>query len=376
MKIALYIHIPFCVSKCYYCDFLSYSKSTLQASYTDALIKEIQNHAKKLGKTYSVKSIFIGGGTPTVLPPLLLDRICEAITCYFRLDVGAEWTIESNPGTITKDIISVIKTYPITRISLGLQSTHNRLLKAIGRIHTFAEWEQSFYLLKEHTTCDINSDIMFALPTQTMNEFKDTLKKLTDFSLDHLSLYALIIEEGTKFGDLYNKGELKLVDEVIDREMYHYAKDYLKEIGYKQYEISNWAKEGKACKHNILYWEREDYIGIGLGAHSFFENIRYHNEDNLEKYIEMDGNLSLLKLEEESITREMAMQEFMFLGLRMTKGISMQSFYKTFGVDIFDVYKSQLDKWIKHHILVKSKDDIALSDYGMDVCNEVFSSFL
>lgn len=376
MKIGLYIHIPFCMSKCYYCDFLSFPKADLQIIYTETLIKEIQNYAKKLNKRYTIKSIFIGGGTPTMLSPVLLDKICEAITCNFLIEPSAEWTIEANPGTLTQDTINVIKTYPITRISLGLQSTHNRLLKTIGRWHTFEEWEQSFALLKNHTNCEINSDIMFALPTQTIKEFKNTLQTLAAYPLDHISLYALIIEEGTKFGDLYDKGELSLVQEETDRKMYHYAKDYLKDIGYMQYEISNWSRLGKACKHNILYWERDHYIGLGLGAHSFFENIRYHNEDNLEKYIEKDGNLSFLKLEEEIITSEMAMQEFMFLGLRMTKGISREKFYNTFKRDLFDVYKSQLDKWIKHRILIKNNDNIFLSDYGMDVCNEVFSSFL
>lgn len=376
MKIGLYIHIPFCKSKCYYCDFLSFPNLDLQAAYTEALIKEIHNYAQKLGKAYTVKSVFIGGGTPTMLPPVLLGKICEAITYNFSLEPDVEWTIEANPGTITPDIISVIKTYPINRISLGLQSTHNRLLKAIGRIHTFEEWDKSFYLLKNQTTCVINSDIMFALPTQTFKEFKNTLEVLAAYPLDHLSLYALIIEEGTKLGDLYDKGELSLATDVLDRKMYHYAKDYLKEIGYTQYEISNWAKEGKACKHNILYWERDPYIGIGLGAHSFFDNRRYHNEDTIEKYIHAEGNLSLLKLEEERITRAMAMREFMFLGLRMTQGISIASFHHTFGIDLFTIYKSQLDKWIKQQVLVKNKDKLALTDYGMDVCNEIFSSFL
>jgi oxygen-independent coproporphyrinogen-3 oxidase len=376
MKIGLYIHIPFCFSKCYYCDFLSFSKPELQASYCEVLIEEIKSYARRLGRDYTIKSIFIGGGTPTVLPPLLLDKICYAIAANFQLEADAEWTIEANPGTITKDTIQVIKTYPINRISLGLQSTHNRLLKLIGRMHTFEDWEKSFFLLKENTLCDISSDIMFALPTQTMQDFKDTLKVLSHYPLDHLSMYALIIEEGTKFWDLYEASKLSLVDEVTDRKMYHYAKDYLEDIGYKQYEISNWAKEHKKCKHNILYWERGEYVGLGLGAHSFFQGIRYHNEDNIQNYLKSRGQLDLLKQEEERITKEMAMQEFMFLGLRMTDGISMKTFYETFKIDLFDVYKTQLDKWIKHHILVKNNDSIFLSDYGMDVCNEVFSSFL
>ena len=376
MKIGLYIHIPFCKSKCHYCDFLSFPESQFYEAYVEVLIQEIKNYAKHIDKHYTVKTLFIGGGTPTMLPPLLLDKICAALTEHFILERDAEWTIEANPGTLTKDILKVIKNYPITRVSLGLQSTHPALLKRIGRSHTFEDWVKSINLLKENTTCDLSSDIMFALPSQTMEDFIETLKVIEHYPLDHLSLYALIIEEGTKFWELYHEGTLQMVDEETDRKMYHYAKAYLKAIGYSQYELSNWAKPSKACRHNILYWEREPYIGIGLGAHSFFEEVRYHNESQIKKYLQSKGRLEDLHLDAEWITEELGMQEFMFLGLRMTEGISIEKFKQTFQKDLWDVYKSQLHKWIKHEILVKNKDRLFLSDYGMDICNEVFSSFL
>jgi oxygen-independent coproporphyrinogen-3 oxidase len=376
MKIGLYIHIPFCVSKCHYCDFLSFPKSELHGVYTEVLIKEIKNYAKVLGSLYTVKSVFMGGGTPTMLPPLLLAAICEAVTDSFHLEPDAEWTIEANPGMISKDILQVIKTYPINRVSLGLQSTHNRLLKVIGRRHTFEDWEKSIDSLKQQTNCAINTDLMFAIPSQTILEFEQTLQQVGKYELDHLSVYGLILEEGTRFWDLYHQGQLELVDELTDREMYHYAKNYLNAMGYKQYELSNWAREGKTCKHNILYWQREEYIGVGLGSHSFLNHTRYHNETDIQKYVEMNGNLNLLKQEQEYITQKMAIEEFMFLGLRMTEGVSLQNFKELFREDLLNVYKSQLNKWIKHGVLVKNKDRICLSDYGMDICNEVFSSFL
>ena len=375
MNIGLYIHIPFCVSKCYYCDFLSFAKSEDKEAYINTLVKEIESYGKMLGEDYTVTSLFIGGGTPTTLPPFLLDKILSALTKNFELAKEAEWTIEANPGTITKDTIQVINTYPVNRISLGLQSTHNRLLKLIGRGHTFAEWEKSYALLKEHTVCDLSADLMFALPTQTFQEFQETLRHISHYALDHLSLYALIVEEGTKFWKAYEAGKLAVCDEITDRKMYHYAKDFLKSEGYEQYEISNWAKPQKACRHNSLYWKRGEYIGMGLGAHSFFKEKRFSNEEKIESYIQSQGNPSAHR-QEEVITKEMAMQEFMFLGLRMTKGISIKTFYDTFNRHLFEVYKDPLDKWIKHQILVKDKDSLFLSDYGLDVCNEVFSSFL
>ncbi|MDF2877136.1 MAG: oxygen-independent coproporphyrinogen oxidase, partial [Clostridia bacterium] len=326
MKIGLYIHIPFCFSKCHYCDFLSFPKPALHTAYTEALILEIKNYAKVLSPFYTVKSIFMGGGTPTMLPPLLLDRICKTVVDSFQLEHEAEWTIEANPGTISRDIVKVIKAYPINRISLGLQSTHNRLLEAIGRRHTFEDWEKSIEILRQETSCAINTDLMFAIPSQTTLEFEQTLQQVGKYQLDHLSVYGLILEEGTRFWELYEQGRLEVVDELTDREMYHYAKGYLKTIGYKQYELSNWAREGKVCKHNILYWQSEAYIGVGLGAHSFLNHTRYHNEIDIHHYVKMNGALNLLKQEQEHITQKMAMEEFMFLGLRMTQGISLKRF--------------------------------------------------
>lgn len=376
MEIGLYIHIPFCTSKCFYCDFLSFPKEDMQEAYMNALVKEIENYGKMLDSTVVIKSIFIGGGTPTVLPPFLLDKLAAAIVANFKLSPRLEWTIEANPGTLTKEKVEVIAKYPINRMSMGLQTTHDHLLKKIGRRHTFKDWEESLNLIKTYTNCAVNADLMFALPGQTLEEFKQTLETVIQYDLDHISVYALIIEEGTCFGKLYEEGKMEEVPEELDREMYHFAQSYLKEKGYHQYEISNWAKPNKECQHNLIYWHRAPYIGLGLGARSLFENIRYANEENLKKYIEAAGEITKIRHEEESLTKEMCMEEYMFLGLRLLEGISESDFEKQFGKSVWDIYKIQLDKWMKYKVLIKEGDCIKLTAYGLDVCNEVFSSFL
>lgn len=376
MQIGLYFHIPFCASKCYYCDFLSFPKKQEQERYIEALLQEIEKTSESLPSETSVKSIFIGGGTPTVLPPFLLERLMKAIISHFKLEPTCEWTIEANPGTIEREKIEVLKQYPITRISLGLQSTHNDLLQSIGRLHRFEDWEESIRLIRAHTTWQINTDLMFALPGQSFDAFKETLETVARYQLEHLSVYALIIEEGTTFGTLHEQGKIKEVSEELDRQMYHYAQTYLKEQGYEQYEISNWAKPGYECKHNLVYWNCEPYIGLGLGAHSLYEGKRFYNEENLEDYVEAEGDLIKLRHDEEILTPKMMMEEYLFLGLRLLEGISEIDFEARFGKSVWDVYPSQLRKWIKQGALVHDKKRIYLSHYGLDVCNEIFSSFL
>ncbi|MBU3804987.1 MAG: radical SAM family heme chaperone HemW [Candidatus Cellulosilyticum pullistercoris] len=376
MQIGLYFHIPFCASKCYYCDFLSLPRSKEQESYIEALIKEIEKTSKSLPLDTRIKSIFIGGGTPTVLPPFLLEQLMMAITKHFKLEPYCEWTIEANPGTLDEAKMEVFKKYPITRISLGLQSTHDALLKRIGRIHTFKEWEESIRLIRKYTKWQINTDLMFALPEQTLEEFKETLETVVTYDLEHVSVYALIIEEGTQFGEWYEKGQIQEVSEVLDREMYHMAQTFLREKGYEQYEISNWSKPGKKCEHNIVYWRCEPYLGLGLGAHSLYEGKRYYNEEDIKRYIECQGDISKIRYEEEEVTDKIAMEEYVFLGLRLLEGIDENIFEKKFGKTIWTVYSEPLQKWIRLGLLIHKDNRIYLSDYGLDVCNEIFSSFL
>lgn len=376
MQIGLYFHIPFCASKCYYCDFLSFAKKEEQVHYIEALIKEVEKTSEGLPEDLTIKSIFIGGGTPTVLPPFLLDQLMQAITSHFKLEPYCEWTIEANPGTIEEDKLKVLSKYPITRISLGLQSTHDDLLKRIGRQHTFKDWEESIALIKKHTNWAINTDLMFALPGQSLEDFKQSLEKVADYQLEHLSVYALIIEEGTHFGNLYEAGKLQEVPEELDRQMYHLAQAYLKEKGYEQYEISNWCKPGKACQHNLVYWKCEPYLGLGLGAHSLFDNRRYYNEEEMKLYIENSGNLDKIRNEEEKLTRKALMEEYIFLGLRLTEGIHLEKFQEKFGESIWEIHPNALKKWLELGVMIQEENRIYLSSYGLDVCNEVCASFL
>lgn len=376
MDIGLYFHIPFCHSKCYYCDFLSFAKKNNQEQYIDALIKEMAHTSQSLPPDTQITTLFIGGGTPTVLSPALIDKLFKGIMTYFNLTPDCEWTIESNPGTLDEEKIRVMKDYPVTRISMGLQSTHDSLLKKTGRRHCFREWQESLALVRKYTKWQVNADLMFALPGQTFEDFEQTLREIIPYQLEHLSIYALIIEEGTVFGELYNKGQLKEVSEELDRQMYHYAQKFLKEQGYKQYEISNWAYEGKECMHNRVYWTLKPYIGLGLGAHSYYQNRRFFNVEDLEKYITAQGNLNKLRVEEEIVSTQKAMEEYLFLGLRMIQGVSKKDFKMRFNREIGEVYPDQIAHWLEMGLLKEDNETYYLSSYGLDVCNEVFASFI
>lgn len=376
MKIGLYVHIPFCHSKCYYCDFLSFPNKGQEEVYVDALVKEIENYGLAIRGLHTISSLFIGGGTPTVLPPFLLDRVCEAIRLNFDIEKDAEWTVESNPGTILEGHVESFKRNGVNRVSLGLQAVQDSKLKEIGRIHVFEDWKRSIHLLRSHGLTNINTDIMFALPAQTLEEWEETIETMIAYDLPHISAYSLIIEEGTVFGKRYDEGKLQVMDEEVDRQMYECVKRRFQEAGYKQYEISNWSKEGLECQHNILYWECGHYLGLGLGAHGYMGDSRYHNTASFEDYIQAAGDSSRLVVEKEEITPKIAMEEFMFLGLRMLKGISIQKFYEKFGVSIFEIYREPIEKWMKEGILIQNKDRLFLSSEGVDLSNQVFVSFL
>lgn len=376
MKIGLYVHIPFCHSKCYYCDFLSFPNKGEEEVYVKALIKEIEHYGKRSRGVHTISSLFIGGGTPTVLSPFLLDEVCKAIRLNFDIEEDAEWTVEANPGTILKEHVESFKRNGINRVSLGLQAVQDEKLKAIGRIHVFEDWKRSINLLRDQDITNINTDIMFALPGQTLEEWEETIQTMIDFDLPHISAYSLIIEEGTVFGNRYKAGTLKSMDEELDRQMYECVKERLKVAGYEQYEISNWCKEGLECKHNVLYWESGSYLGIGIGSHGYMDGKRYHNTTSFKEYIEDAGDIEKLVVESEEITEKNAMEEFMFLGFRMLKGISIKAFYKRFGKSVFDVYGETLEKWMKDGIIVHNNDRLFLSDKGIDLSNQVFVSFL
>lgn len=358
---ALYIHIPFCIKKCAYCDFLSFPRFDMQDSYKSALIAEIQNF--KTDKP--VSSVFIGGGTPSCINAEDIADILACIRQNFDLAQNCEISMEANPGTVDEKKLEIYAKSGINRLSMGVQSFDNALLKLLGRIHTAEEAADSFRLARQYFD-NINLDLMFALPRQTPEQWAETLETAVSLAPEHISAYSLIIEEGTPFYDMYRP-----VDEVLDRQMYHFAVDFLSKHGYNQYEISNFARSGRECRHNLRYWRGGDYKGLGLGAASLSDNKRLKNTEVLDEYLNgvtVTENISLDKAD--------IMGEFMFLGLRCTCGISAKEFKARFCEDIYDVYGDILNKHRQNGLLEINGDNIRLTKRGIDISNMVFVDFV
>lgn len=366
MDRALYIHIPFCKSKCLYCDFCSYSGSeNLMMDYSESLAKEI----KSIGNC-KIKTIFIGGGTPTYLPLECLKVIDKSIK-ELNKDENLEFTLEGNPGTFSIEKLEFLRFIGANRLSIGLQAVQNNILKTLGRVHCYEEFLEGFKMARIAGFDNINVDLMFGIPGQTMSDWKETLKLITELEPEHISAYSLIIEEGTEFYNKYNDGKLLLPEEELEREMYTYVKDYLKEKGYIHYEISNFSKPGKECRHNLVYWELEEYFGCGVGAHSYINSQRISNESNIEGYI--NGNIHK-ETHINSIKDDM--EEFMFMGLRKINGISIDKFNKIFKIDINEVYGKVIDKYTRNGLLIREGGNIRLSDKGIEVSNTVMCEFI
>ncbi len=372
--LGLYIHIPFCVKKCHYCDFLSApATKQVQNLYMDVLQREIREKAN-LYREYVVDSIFFGGGTPTSVPYEALSAVMETIKESFVLDTGCEITTECNPGTVTYEALCAYKKAGINRLSIGLQSTENELLKVLGRIHTYEQFLDTLSLAKKAGFENINVDLMSALPNQTLGQYEDTLKKVTALGVHHISAYSLIVEEGTRFYDLYEKDRLTLPSEEEERNMYYLTEEILGAAGFQRYEISNYAKEGFESRHNLKYWTRQPYIGFGLGASTFFDNIRYKNTSDLSVYLEKEGYR--IQEETEQLSIEESMEEFMFLGLRCIEGVSKKAFYECFQKEMASVYGEILCKLEKNELIKIRDDKVYLTKRGIDVSNMVLANFL
>ena len=371
-NISLYVHIPFCKQKCFYCDFKSYAGiEELENDYIDALILEIRNKCKG----YLIKTLFIGGGTPSYLSENNLSKLLRELNKLSFLD-DAEKTIECNLGTLSDEKIKIIKENNINRISMGLQTTKNNLLKNIGRIHTIEEFKANYKRVRELGIENINIDIMFGLPNQTLEDYKETLEDIVKLNPEHISAYSLIIEEGTYFYKLYEEDKLNVPNEDDERKMYEITKEILEKNNYKQYEISNYAKEGRECRHNKVYWDLDEYIGVGVSASSFIDEKRIKNIDNIREYIDrINQNLDV---SESIITNSLKedMEEFMFLGLRMIEGVSIDKFKEKFSKDINDVYGEIINKNKKLGLLDEKNGRIYLTDKGIAVSNWVMSEFI
>ena len=454
-ELGIYLHIPFCKKKCYYCDFISYSDKLLyQEKYINALLSEIESQ-KDILKECNITTIYIGGGTPSIIDVKniqvvmnKLDEILNFKNPNIQIDKSnlldnnekdllnnkekdllnvensnlikepIEITIEVNPGTVTKEKLEQYYNLGINRLSIGLQSTQDKLLKQIGRIHTYSEFLQTYNWAREIGFKNINIDLMIGLPNQSIEDIKETVENIIILNPEHISVYSLIVEQGTKIAELIDSGDLKLPDEDLERMEYSYVKNKLELAGFKQYEISNFAKENYYSKHNVNCWKQKEYIGFGISAHSYFENIRFSNTEDFNKYIDSGysdfekfniknllKNINCSELEEETIIEnqelsrakiikyieleskglktiheiqatEEKQKEYMLLGLRMLEGVSISEFKQKFGENPIYLFRESLSKLVEEELIKIDLDNIFLTRKGLDLANLVWEEFV
>lgn len=398
----IYIHIPFCVKKCDYCDFLS-APADLETKekYVEALINEIKLNKNKMSE-YVVDTVFIGGGTPSLLEENQISKIMSVLRDNCNMSENPEITIECNPGTITESKLLEYKKSGINRISFGLQSANDEELKSIGRIHNYAGFLESYNLARKCGFDNINVDLMSALPGQTLKSYEETLNKVVRLEPEHISAYSLIVEENTLMYYRVKKAQIKginiLPDEESERKMYYLTNNILRSNGYRKYEISNYSKPGKECKHNIGYWQRKEYLGFGIGAASLYKENRYNNISDINKYIEVLTNnikensinnvgnssevenqvniLNSIVKNLQQLTERDRMEEFMFLGLRMMEGVSMEKFEQYFGKTYMEVYGKVQKRMEDKRFLINDNGYVKLTEFGIDLSNYVMSEFL
>ena len=386
-NIGIYIHIPFCKQKCYYCDFISYTKKdNLIEENINAILEEIKDVAKGNKDDYEnrrddlflVKTIYIGGGTPSYINSKYIVKIVKLIKDEFKIAEDIEITLEVNPGTVNKEKLKDYYEIGINRLSIGLQSTNDELLKLIGRIHTYSEFEDAYNWARKVGFNNINADLIIGLPKQKIDDVEKSVKRLIELGLEHISVYSLILEEGTVLEKKVENKELELVSDDEERNMYWCAKKMLEENGYKHYEISNFAKNGYESKHNMDCWNQKEYIGFGVAAHSYTNNIRYSNIECVENYI---SNIKENRLEKnfvfnEKQTQSMKIREYMMLGLRKIDGVSIKKFKELFIANPIMIFKEELEKLIKEELLEIDGDYIKLTNKGLDLANLVWEEFI
>lgn len=381
-ELGIYVHIPFCKRKCNYCDFVSCTRIEMQEKYVESLLKEIEYYKNKITEegrnNFKVTTIYFGGGTPSIIDERYIVHILNTIKINFMVDVNAEITIEINPGTVTREKILMYKRAGINRISIGLQSTDDRILKELGRIHNFDEFLETYRIVRESEFENVNIDLMLGLPNQDNNLLIKSIEKVISLDPEHVSIYSLILEEGTKYKELVDKGELILPSDEKERDMYWKTKEYLESEGYNHYEISNFAKKGYESKHNSSCWEQEDYLGFGVAAHSYFCNKRYNNTDDLDIYIE---NINREKFEDNVTINEIQddndkMKEYMLLSLRKIEGVSISKFKTKFINNPLYLYRDQIEKLVNNELIEVDLDNIKLTKKGIDLANLVWEEFV
>ena len=371
IPLELYVHIPFCVRKCQYCDFLSGpSDEETKDRYIEALLKEIR--AAEHTEDYEIVSVFIGGGTPSALKAEAIASIMRTLQEQFFFCEDAEVTIEANPGTVDLEKLTIYRNVGINRLSLGLQSTDAEELKLLGRIHSYEEFLKSYEWAREAGFSNINIDLMFAIPGQTGEAWRQHLYQVAELNPEHISAYSLIIEEGTPFAEQ----NLDLPDEDTEYQMYEDTAEILERYGYRQYEISSYAKQGYMCRHNAGYWQRREYLGFGLGASSLYRGMRFLNTRRMQEYLKESRNPDQIRQDVTVLSRNERIEEFMFLGLRMTEGISEKKFEENFDVRLMDVYGDILQKYEETGFMEHIETKWRLTRKGIHVSNHILADFL
>lgn len=371
IPLELYVHIPFCVRKCQYCDFLSGpSDEETKDRYIEALLKEIR--AAEHTEDYEIVSVFIGGGTPSALKAEAIASIMSTLQEQFFFCEDAEVTIEANPGTVDLEKLTIYRNVGINRLSLGLQSTDAEELKLLGRIHSYEEFLKSYEWAREAGFSNINIDLMFAIPGQTGEAWRQHLYQVAELNPEHISAYSLIIEEGTPFAEQ----NLDLPDEDTEYQMYEDTAEILERYGYRQYEISNYAKQGYMCRHNAGYWQRREYLGFGLGASSLYRGMRFSNTRRMQEYLKESRNPDQIRKDVTVLSRNERIEEFMFLGFRMTEGISEKKFEENFDVRLMDVYGDILQKYEETGFVEHIETKWRLTRKGIHVSNHILADFL
>ena len=379
-ELGIYIHTQFCKQKCYYCDFVSYSNKCSEVKeYIESLKKEIEEFDFS---NYKVTSIYIGGGTPSYIDSIyiveILSELKEKLKCNLIEFKDIEITIEVNPGTVDTKKLNDYKKSGINRLSIGLQSTKNDILKKIGRIHTYQEFLEIYKLARETGFKNINIDLMIGIPGQKIGDLKNTLQDIIKLEPEHISVYSLIIEENTPIEKMLENGEIKLPDEDLERNMYWYVKNTLELNGYNHYEISNFAKLGKESRHNLNCWNQEEYIGFGVAAHSYLNGIRFSNAISVEEYIQniknnrKDENIQI----EEKQSLEDKKNEFMMLGFRKIQGVDIARFKEKFIDNPIFLYRENLNKLVEEGLIEVDLNHIKLTNKGIDLANLVFEEFV
>lgn len=375
-ELMIYIHIPFCKSRCSYCDFNTYAnRDELIDKYFDALLKEIERYSKRIKNEYSIKSIYIGGGTPSYVDSEYIERLMLSLK-QFKLTKNCEITIECNPESLSEDKIERYKDCGINRFSLGIQCLDNDVLKTMSRIHNADQAVNAINNLKKHGINNISADLIIGFPGQSIEAVEKSINMLIALEIQHLSVYSLKVEENTLLRRMIDEKKVEVLDDSIDRDMYHMSTQILESHGYMQYEISNFAIVGKESKHNMGYWLHTPYIGFGAGAFSYFDNNRFSNITDPQEYIDKVSNGEKIIENIEIINKEELIKEYMILRLRLIKGLNTDDFENKFNMNIYDIYGKEIEGLINRGLIKEKDKEISLTTLGLDLANQVFVEFI